>query len=134
VKPGHGVEFMGSRIIPEGLLADRDILLKLGYSENTDKSILNTREMVSKVESLQEWAYTNFVKELHFWLELGYDRDEVSAFLARIYREQHGGTGQVENDRKQRRKILRATLNRLKADKTEREEMRYLAESALTAL
>ncbi len=40
VKPGHGDEFIGSRILPQGFLADRDLLLALGYSLNDDISIL----------------------------------------------------------------------------------------------
>ncbi|MFC1946999.1 MBL fold metallo-hydrolase [Chloroflexota bacterium] len=134
VKPGHGVEFLGSRIIPDGLLADRDIMIKLGYPENTDTSMLKTEEMADKVASLRDWAYTNFVKELHYWFELGYDRDEISSILLRIYKEQQGGTRQVKKARKQRRERLRATLNRLKSDKTEPGEIHHLAESTLAAL
>jgi hypothetical protein len=134
VKPGHGVEFLGSRIIPNGLLADRDILIKLGYPENTDTSILKTEEMAEKVAYLKDWAYTNFIKELHYWFESGYDRDTVSSFLLRIYKEQQGGTRQIKKDRKQRRRRLLATLNRLKSDKTESDEIHYLAESTLAAL
>lgn len=134
VKPGHGVEFLGSRIIPNGLLADRDIMIKLGYAEYTDTSILKTEEIVDKVAYLKDSAYTNFIKELHYWFELGYDRDEISSFLLRIYKEQQGGTRQVKKDRKQRRKRLRATLNRLMSDKTEPDEIRRLAESTLRSL
>ena len=134
VKPGHGVEFLGSRIIPNGLLADRDILIKLGYAEDTDTLILKTGEMVDKVAALMDWAYTNFVKELHYWYELGYDRDTVTSFLLRVYKEQQGGTRQVKKDRKQRRKRLQATLNRLKTDESEPDEIRELAESTLAAL
>lgn len=134
VKPGHGVEFLGSRIIPNGLLADRDILIKLGYAEDTDTSILKTEEMAEKVASLKDSAYTNFIMELHYWFELGYDRDTVSSFLLRIYKEQQGGTRQVKKDRKQRRKQLQATLNRLQSDKTESDEIRNLAKFTLAAL
>ena len=134
VKPGHGVEFLGSRIIPNGLLADRDILIKLGYAENTDPSILKTEEMAEKVAYLNDWAYTNFIKELHYWFELEYDRDTVSLFLLRIYKEQQGGPRQVKKDRKQRRKRLLAMLKRLKSDKTEPENIQRLAESTLTHL
>jgi hypothetical protein len=134
VKPGHGIEFLGSRIIPNGLLADRDILIKLGYAEDTDTSILKTKEMIDKVASLQDWSYTNFIRELHYWLELGYERDTVSSFLLRIYKEQQGGTRQVKKDRKQRRRRLLATLDRLKFDKTESDEIRNLAKSTLATL
>ena len=34
VKPGHGDEFIGSRIIPNTLLSDRDLVMKLGFPEN----------------------------------------------------------------------------------------------------
>ena len=90
--------------------------------------------MIDKVASLQDWSYTNFIKELHYWLELGYERDTVSSFLLRIYKEQQGGTRQVKKDRKQRRKRLLATLNRLKSDKTEPDEIRNLAKSTLATL
>lgn len=134
VKPGHGLEFLGSRIIPDGLLADRDILIKLDYPENTDTSILKTEEIAEKVAYLKDWAYTNFIKELHYWFELGYDRDTVSSFLLRIYEEQQGGPGQVKKDRKQRRRRLLDALYRLKFDETESDEIHYLAESTLAAL
>ena len=134
VKPGHGVEFLGSRIIPGGLLADRDIMIKLGYPETTDTSFLKREEMADKVASLKEGAYTDFVKELHYWFELGYNQDEVSSLLLRIYKEQQGGTRQVKKDRKQRRRRLLATLNRLKSDKTESDEIHHLAESTLARL
>ena len=134
VKPGHGLEFLGSRIIPEGLLAERDIMIKLGYPENTDTSFLKMEEISDKVASLKEWAYTNFVKELQYWFELGYNQDEISSFLLRIYKEQQGGTRQIKKDRKQRRKTLLDTLYRLKFDETESDEIHYLAESTLAAL
>jgi hypothetical protein len=134
VKPGHGRGFLGGRIIADGLLADRDIMLKLGYPENTDTSILKTNEIADRVASLQEWAYLNFVRELHHWFELGYSRDEIASFLVRIYNEQQGGIKQVQKDRKQRRKRLRVTMNRLKSDKTEPDEIHHLAESTLDRL
>ncbi|MFC1901097.1 MBL fold metallo-hydrolase [Chloroflexota bacterium] len=134
VKPGHGDEFIGSRIIPDGILADRDILVKLGYSDYTNKSILRKGDLAGKIEALKEEAYASFVKELHLWLELGYNPDEVSSLLVRIYKEQSGGTKQVKNDRKERRKRLKATLIRLKSDKAESDELHQLADTTLAEI
>ena len=134
VKPGHGDEFIGSRIIPNGLLADRDILVKLGYSEDTSKSILKKKDLSGKIAAIKEKAYTSFIKELHYWLESGYNPNEVSSLLVRIYKEQSGGIRQVRKDRKERRRRLKATLVRLKSDGAVSDELHELAESTLTAL
>jgi hypothetical protein len=116
VKPGHGPEFLGTRIIPIGLLAERDILIELGYPLSTDKSTLKLPELASKVLDKREKAYINFVGELSLWLELGYNLEEIAELLARIYTEQSGGGPLVEEDRKERRGLLKATLDRMKED------------------
>jgi hypothetical protein len=134
VKPGHGTEFIGSRIIPNGLLADRDLLVKLGYSENDSKAILKQKDLTQKIASLKEQAYKDFGSELVYWLKMGYNSDEIAALLVRIYKEQSGGTAIVRNDRKQRRVILKAMLARLKEDKIQLEELRQSAETALQDL
>jgi len=131
VKPGHGKEFIGSRIIPQSLLADRDLLIELGYSLDTDKSILAGKDMAPKTAALREQAYVRFVKELLLWRELGYGLGKISELLVRIHEEQSGGGGLVEKDRKERRERLKETLARLKNDKAESEELRQLAESTL---
>jgi len=134
VKPGHGTEFIGSRIIPNGILADRDLLVKLGYSENDSKTILKRRDLAQKIVSLKEQAYKDFNSELVYWLKLGYKPDEITALLVRIYKEQSGGNTIVKNDRKQRRVILKATLLRLKDDKAQPPELRQSANAALMEL
>ena len=134
VKPGHGKEFIGSTILPHGLLADRDVLLELGYSPDADKSMLKRRDLALKIAALREQAYTNFVKELLLWKGLGYTLGEISELLVRIYKEQSGGGRLVAKDRKQRRERLKATLGRLKDDEAESEELHQLAESILLAL
>ncbi len=134
VKPGHGGEFIGARIIPRGLLADRDLLVALGYSLNANKSILRGRDLVPKIAALREQSYTSFIKELLFWRELGYTLGEVSELLVRIYKEQSGGGRLVQKDRKQRRERFKATLARLKDDKAESEELHQLAQSTLLEL
>ncbi len=134
VKPGHGEEFIGSRIIPHSLLADRDLLAELGYAQDGDKTILKEKDLASKIAALKERAYSSFVKELLFWRELGYTLDEISELLVQIYKEQSGGDRLVKQDRKERRKSLKATLARLKEDEAESEELHELAESTLLKL
>ena len=114
VKPGHGEEFLGARIIPRGLLADRDILVLLGRGMDEDKSIIKAEATASRVSDILETAYGNFVGELSVWAEQGYDEDEISDLLVRIYREQKGGGSLVEEDRRERRDRLIKTLTRLR--------------------
>ena len=127
VKPGHGPEFLGTRILPIGLLAERDILVELGYPLDTDKSILGSAELAPKVRARREQAYTDFVRELIFWLELGYTLDEMAELLVRIYTEQSGGGPLVKEDRKERRGLLEATLAKLKDDEAQPDWIRQLA-------
>jgi len=133
-KPGHGEEFIGSRIIPHSLLADRDLLVKLGFLGNQKKAILRSGGLVPKIASIKEQSYTYFVKELLLWTELGYTLDEISELLVRIYKDQSGGGRLVVKDRKQRRERLKATLTRLKDDQTKCDELHDLAEFTLSKL
>ncbi len=127
VKPGHGPEFLGTRILPTGLLAERDILVELGYPLDADKSILRSAELAPKVLTRREQAYTDFVRELILWLELGYTLDEMAELLVRIYTEQSGGGPLVKEDRKERRGLLKATLAKLKDDEAQPDWVRQLA-------
>lgn len=132
VKPGHGGEFIGSSIIPSSLLADRDLLLALGFAMDAKKSILRQKELAPRIAALREQAYTNFVQEILYWTELGYTTGEISALLVRVYKEQSGGGALAAEDRKQRRVELKATLTRLNGDKAESEELHHLAQSTLS--
>jgi len=134
VKPGHGEEFIGSSLIPRSLLANRDLLVELGYSMDASRSILRRGDMLPRIAALQEQAYSNFIKELLFWREVGYTPDETAQLLIRIYIEQSGGGRLVEKDRKERRIRIKATLARLKDDDTQSEELRQLAQSTLLHL
>ncbi len=134
VEPGHGEEFLGSRLIPGSLLADRDLLVGFGYSMNASTAILKSDEMASRVAAIREQGYANFVKELSVWRDLGYTPEEITGLLVRIYREQSGGGPLVEQDRKQRRKRLRDTLARLRGDGTVSGEILQLAISTLVAV
>lgn len=134
VKPGHGKEFLGSKIIPRGLLADRDLLMAFGYGLDTDKAILKGSDLAPRVATLREQAYASFVSELHSWRDLGYDWDEISKLLVRTHQEQSGGGGLVARDRRERRARLKTTLARLRDDKAAAEELHQLAESTLLAL
>ena len=131
VKPGHGDEFLGSRIIPQGLLANRDLLVKLGYAINGDESILKKNDNESKVEALKEKAYLTFTEELLTWGKWGYNAEEISGLLVRIHREQRGGRGSIKKDRKERRALLRATLVRLRDDMDGPDKLRRIAELTL---
>ena len=134
VKPGHGEEFLGSRMIPNSLMGPRDLLMEFGYPMDADISILKSAELAPRVADRLENAYASFVQELLLWAELGYSIPEMTELLARIYREQSGGGMLVENDRGERRKRLKMQLDRIKADETATDELHQLAESTLSAL
>ncbi|MBU3916133.1 MBL fold metallo-hydrolase [bacterium] len=126
VKPGHGDEFLGSRIIPNSLPANRDILVKLGFSMDEDPSVLQSEDLTPTIMNVQENAYTYFKNELRLWLKLGYGENEIIGLLVRIYQEQRGGGPQVEIDRKERRKRIKETLARLGNDNAAPHELRKL--------
>ena len=134
VKPGHGEEFIGTRIIPRGLLADRDILVELGYPSSADRSLLRRNGITARVGAIKEKAYSDFIDELRVWQELGYTQEDIGGLLTRIYREQSGGNGDVKKDRNQRRKRLVDILARLKEDGAKESGVRQLAAFALTQL
>ena len=134
VKPGHGEEFLGARIIPNGLLASRDILVLLGYDMNEDKSILKTEGMKPRIMDILEKAYASFAVELLFWMDQGFDENEISDLLVRIYREQKGGGSLVEEDRRERRERLMKTLTRLRDEATGGDSLRQVAVSTLQKL
>jgi hypothetical protein len=133
VKPGHGEEFLGSRILPLGLPADRDLFNMLGINVNAD-GLPNNTAQDDKLKNLLEQAYQGFKRELEFWQKQGYTRDEIAGFLVRIYNEQTGGGKAVVVDRKQRRERMKSTLIRLQNDITVTPEMRNLALLALGKL
>lgn len=134
VMPGHGDEFLGTRVIPRSFFADRDLLLELGYPMDADKSILRTPDIAPKVMDIREKAYTTFVDELLFWKDLGYDADDISGLLARIYREQAGGGYLVKDDRTERRERITETLTRMAANETGKNGLSSLAELSLSEL
>ena len=127
VKPGHGNEFLGTRMIPRGVLAGRDLLIELGYSMDDDQTLLESPNLAPKVAERLERAYHDFVGELATWAELGYTGDEISDLLTRIFREQRGGGPLADIDRQQRRLRIKETLDRLQADDAQPERVRRLA-------
>lgn len=134
VKPGHGDEFIGSRIIPRGLPADRDLLKGLGYPLNTSMSVLNSARTAPSVAALNEQAYANFIREVLSWQESGYELGEMSELLVRLFKEQSGGNGPVALDRAQRRARIKTTLARLRDAGDGPEELGRLAELTLPKL
>ena len=131
VKPGHGNGFLGCRIIPQSLLADRDILIKLGYSMDEDPKVLSSNENKTRTAELEEIAYQAFVDELQFWMEAGGNIEEISRRLSRIYHEQQGGGKLVAFDRAQRRVRLQETLNRLANDSSVSDQHQQIAKSTV---
>ena len=131
VKPGHGEEFLGARILPLGLPADRDLFNELGYPENYQSQ---PGQPDAKLEDLLEQAYADFIRELLSWRAAGYSFNEIAEFMVRIYREQIGGSRLVTIDRKQRRERLQTTLSRLQNDAAVSPEMRQLAVLTLSKL
>lgn len=134
VAPGHGEDFLGSRLLPGSVLADRDLLLELGYSIDSSTSILKSAELAPRVDALKQQVYASFIRELSLWKELGYTEGEINEILVRIYREQSGGGPLVQQDRKQRRERLRMILVRLRNDETADGDMRRMAVSTLLSL
>lgn len=131
IKPGHGEEFLGAKILPLGLPADRDLFNELGYPENYQTK---PGQSDPKIANLLEQAYTVFIREVLLWREAGYSFDEIAEFLVRIYREQIGGSRLVAIDRKQRREQMQTTLSRLQNDAAVSPEMRQLAVATLSKL
>lgn len=134
VKPGHGDEFLGSRIIPRSLLADNDMLVEFGYPLSAGQAVLRSAEMDPRVSARREQAYVSFAEELTLWMGLGYTPDEISGLLARIYREQSGGGPLVERDRQERRERLRGLLTKLQGDGAQPAPIRQIAESTQALL
>ena len=109
---------LSGQIIPNGLMADRDLLTALGYSVDDDKALLKSSRLAPRIAEILEQAYANFVKELARWREIWASTPTTYATsLVRIYREQDGGGTVVAQDRRERRIRLKETLIRLGDDK-----------------
>jgi hypothetical protein len=133
VKPGHGQEFLGSRILPLGLPADTDLLKTLGYSDIAEAQKIDG-QLKTKLDGLLEQAYTGFIQEVLCWQKQGYALEEISEFLVRIYREQIGGNKAVALDRKQRRERMKATLSRIQNDTAVPQTLHQLAAITMSKL
>jgi hypothetical protein len=110
------------------------MLMELGYSTDTDKTVLRSRQLLPRITDIKQKAYSYFIKELQIWLESGYTLDNISGLLIRIYQEQRGGGPQIERDRKERRERLKSILARLKDDQVNSMELRKLAHTTLLKL
>ena len=128
VKPGHGKDFIGTRFIPKALLADRDLLIKLGYSMDDSKGFLKKREHAEALAGFHEAAYANFIKEVQLWQEMGYKDAEVGQLLARIYLEQKGGGRLAAQDRIERRQRMNDILSRILSDDNIGEDIKNIAD------
>ena len=134
VKPGHGEEFLGSRILPLGLPADRDIMNELGYGPDKEIAQAEEAQLAAKVAQLKDLAYARFVNEVLFWQKQGYSIEEITDFLVRIYQEQIGGSKAVAIDRQQRRERLKVTLSRMKNDTAVPPDLQQLAKMTMGKL
>lgn len=131
VMPGHGEDFIGTRMVPLCFLCERDLLVELGYSLNAKKTILSSDNLVQKIKTIKKNTYAVFLKELHLWKDLGYSMTEMSDLLTRIYKEQKGGGPLVQEDRRERRQRIKETLTRVRDEGTDIDGFRKLAESTL---
>ena len=134
VKPGHGREFLGSRILPKSFHADRDLLVELGYPMDASKATLKSPELAPKVADIREAGYAAFIEEVSLWEKMGYSFAEISDLLIRIYREQEGGGHLVEQDRKERRARIEGILGRLQRDQDASQQLRGFAASTLSKI
>ncbi|MCJ7686565.1 MAG: hypothetical protein MUO68_19980, partial [Desulfobacteraceae bacterium] len=134
VMPGHGEDFIGTRLIPISFLADRDLLVELGYDMDEKKSILRTPDLKRDVRDIREKAYAGFIEELHLWRDLGYSFNDISELLTRIFKEQEGGGPLVKEDRKERRQRIKETLSRLRDDNNISNDFKTLAQSTLSKI
>jgi len=134
VKPGHGEEFLGSRILPFGLPADSDLLKSLGYGSDLESARLKDNQLDNKIADLLEQAYNGFIREVQLWQKQGYSYPEITEFLVRIYKEQYGGSKAVAYDRKQRKEHMQVTLSRLQKDTAVPQAYRQLAAATLEKL
>jgi hypothetical protein len=134
VKPGHGEEFLGSRILPLGLPADRDIMNELSVNPEKEITPAESAQLALNVAQLKDLAYARFAKEVLFWQQQGYSTDEISGFLVRIYNEQIGGSKAVAIDRKQRRERMKVTLSRMQNDAAMSPDLQQLAKMTMGKL
>jgi len=134
VMPGHGEDFIGTRMIPFCFLCDRDLLVELAYGMDEKKTLLKSDNLVQKIKTIREKAYAGFVKELLLWKAFGYSTMEISDLLTRIYQEQKGGGPLVQEDRRERRQRIRETLARVRDEGTSADGFRDLAETTLLKL
>jgi len=127
VKPGHGEEFLGCRMVPNALFADRDLLVKLGYAIDEDPAVLLLETHQKRLTELREIGYRAFVDELQFWLDAGAETEEISKRLQRIYYEQQGGGKLAALDRLQRRERILELITRMEGDTSVSEKHRQIA-------
>lgn len=139
VKPGHGPEFLGSKMINH-LLSNRDIRVRLGFDEDDKQANLADARWVLPVSQLREQTYQSFIDELLLWLGpfekggFGYNIDQASNLLRQIYQEQAGGGELVGQDRQERRLDIKNKLARLMNDVKQNESLRSFAHGTLALI
>jgi hypothetical protein len=121
VKPGHGKEFLGARLLPNSILCSQE-LKERARSLNADE------------DSIFDIAYQFFCNELLYWRGTGCSEEQILACLRRLYTEQSGGSRFARRDRIERRDYLKLLLNRLRDDKSKVEMLRSMASATLAII
>jgi glyoxylase-like metal-dependent hydrolase (beta-lactamase superfamily II) len=139
VKPGHGPEFLGARILGS-VLSERDILVKLGFDEKEDKKLLQNPQYALAIRREREQSLRDFCQELQLWLtpvkneSSGYRIEEAVDILKRIYAEQKGGGDLVGQDRIERKRDLKNKMALILKDSQAPEELKLIGRSAISEL
>jgi glyoxylase-like metal-dependent hydrolase (beta-lactamase superfamily II) len=139
VKPGHGPEFLGARILGS-VLSERDILVKLGFDEKEHKKVLQNPQYALAIRHEREQSQRDFCQELQLWLtpvkneSSGYRIEEAVDILKRIYAEHKGGGDLVGQDRIERKMDLKNKIALILKDSQSPETLKLIGQSTITEL
>jgi hypothetical protein len=128
VKPGHGKEFIGSRILPNSIMSKREMREFLRSSSRKNSSSITDG---LETDFIMNQCYHKFCDELIHWKSLGYSDYEIAYFLVRIFREQTGGKGKIKQDRIERKELLLELLRLLCSDPSVLIELRQVGKQIL---
>ncbi|MBN1367080.1 MAG: MBL fold metallo-hydrolase [Dehalococcoidales bacterium] len=115
VKPGHGKEFIGSRILPNSIMSKREMqdFSMNPFLQNVGDTSVNK---IADTNYVVGHCYKVFKNELIHWKELGHSDSEIVYFLVRIFMEQAGGKSNIKRDRQERKEFLIRLLGILGKD------------------
>ncbi len=120
VKPGHGKEFLGARMLPNSIFCVEELQEECRL-QNIDENIIFDN------------AYQYFCNELLHLQQIGFPDEKMLAFLYRLYIEQSGGSRSISRDRAERRVYLKRILERLRTDESKLKAFRNLASMVLSS-